>query len=161
MTATLGAATSGSRPELIGATYRRLLRMGFEGPEAANLTALMNGFGVTRQPWTVWQLTHLLFLRERRCAGHRWSGANDWFHGTDGFGLPAPADRAPKGPVEDGAAVSSPQSGDHNDAGPADRPVTLLTLYRAIAGPNATLDLLRQSVPRWSESPGDADRQGG
>jgi hypothetical protein len=77
MTPAIGAATSGSRPELISAMYRRLRRLGFDDPEAANLTALTNGFGITSQPWRIRELTHLLFLRELRRVGRRWSDADD------------------------------------------------------------------------------------
>jgi hypothetical protein len=37
--------------------------MGFGDSEAANLTALRNGLGITTEPWTVRELSHLLFLR--------------------------------------------------------------------------------------------------
>jgi hypothetical protein len=84
MTATIGAATSGSRPELISATYRRLGRMGFDDPEAANLTALKNGFGITSQPWTVREVTYLLFVRESCRLARRWSDADDRVNCPDG-----------------------------------------------------------------------------
>jgi len=77
MTATFGGATHGSRPELVTATYRRLRRMGFEDPEAANLTALRNGVGITAQPWTVRERAHLLFLCELHRTGRQWSDADD------------------------------------------------------------------------------------
>jgi hypothetical protein len=89
MTATVGVATSGSRPELINATYRRLRRMGFGDSEAANLTALRNGFGITSQPWTVRELSHLLFLRETFRVGRRWSDVKDRADGTDRTPVPA------------------------------------------------------------------------
>ena len=40
MTANLDFATSGSQPQLINATYRRLQRLGFEDAEAAYQRAL-------------------------------------------------------------------------------------------------------------------------
>jgi hypothetical protein len=58
MTATVRVATSGSRPELINDMYRRLRRIGFDDAEAANLTALRNGFGMCAQPWTVRAVAH-------------------------------------------------------------------------------------------------------
>ncbi len=63
MTATIGAAIFGSRPELITATYRAPAD-GLRESEAANLTALKNGFLITSQPWTVREQARLLFLRE-------------------------------------------------------------------------------------------------
>ena len=94
MTATIAAATSGSRPELIVATYRRLRRMGFDDPEAANLTALSNGFAICPRPWTVSELTHVLFLRESHRAG-RWSEANDRLDLGDRTRVPAVREPAP------------------------------------------------------------------
>jgi hypothetical protein len=90
MTPAIGAATSGSRPELISATHRRLQRMGFADPQAANLTALMNGVGISSQPWTVRELAHLLFLRESSRVGRLWSDADDRVHGSDGTRVAAP-----------------------------------------------------------------------
>ena len=90
ISATIRGATSGSRPEMIGATYRRLQRMGFDDPGAANLTALGNGLGITEQPWTVRELVHLLFLRESRRVG-RWSGAGDRVVGSDRTRVPEAA----------------------------------------------------------------------
>jgi hypothetical protein len=83
MTPTIGAATSGSRPELISATFRRLRRLGFSHFEAANLIALKHGFRITLQPWTVREVTHLLFLRESCRVDRRWSDADDRVEGTD------------------------------------------------------------------------------
>jgi len=89
MTATHGLATSASRPELISVTYRRLRRVGFDDPEAANITAFTDGFRITSQPWTIWELTHLLFLREIDRARGEWSGADDResTHFDDGWRL--------------------------------------------------------------------------
>jgi hypothetical protein len=77
MTAAVGTATSDSPPELASTTYRRLQRMGFADPEAMNLTALRHGLGICRQPWSVRELTHLLFMRALRRSGQRWSDADD------------------------------------------------------------------------------------
>ena len=82
MSATIRGVISGSRPDLIGAAYRRLRRMGFDDTGAANLTALKNGLGIAEQPWTVRELDHLLFLRESRRGG-RWSGAEDRLDASD------------------------------------------------------------------------------
>jgi hypothetical protein len=89
MTAADWVATSGSRPDLISATYRRLRRMGFDDPEAANISALTDGFRITSQPWTIRELTHLLFLRELDRARGEWSGAGDResTHVDDGWRL--------------------------------------------------------------------------
>jgi hypothetical protein len=45
-------------------TYRELVSRGLEANEAANLTAFINGLAVGVQPWTISELSHLLFLRE-------------------------------------------------------------------------------------------------
>ena len=134
MTATVGVATSGSRPELINAAYRRLRRAGFHDAEAANLTALRTGFAICAQPWTVREVAHLLFLRESRRVGGRWSDADDRADGTDSFPMPAMVDRVPAPAVKDG-----------DGALPPDGRVTLLTLFRSMAGPDATLDFRRPS----------------
>jgi hypothetical protein len=117
--------------------------MDFDDAEAANLTALKNGFGITSQPWTVRELTHLLFLRELRRVGRRWSDADDRVDESDGLRVPAvPSSR-------------------RENADPSDGRVTLLTLFRSMAPPNATLDLLRPSVPPRPDAAGDSDRKGG
>lgn len=77
MSASFGAATSESRPELIHATYRRLRQLGFDDPVAANLTAFGSGFLIGTQPWKVRELTHLLFLRELASTRGEWTGAQD------------------------------------------------------------------------------------
>ena len=161
MTPTIGAATSGSRPELISATYRRLRRMGFDDPGAANLTALKSGFGITSQPWTVREVTHLLFVRESRRVGRLWSGAEDRLDWSAGTRVPAPVDGAPAPTVEDGASLPAVRSRHRDDIDPSDGRVTLLTLFRAMAGPNATLDRLRPSAPPRLDAGGHSDREGG
>ena len=99
MIATDAAATSGSRPEPVSVTYRRLQRMGFGDPQAANLTALTNGFGITSQPWRVRELEHLLFLRELCRTGRRWSVKSDRASRIEGSGLPAFPPKMPAHPV--------------------------------------------------------------
>jgi hypothetical protein len=128
-----------ARPISISATYRQLSQMGFDGPEAANLTAVRTGVGITPQPWAVRELTHLLFLRQLRRAGRQWVDADDRADGGDGTPVPAVGCRAP--------------------AEPSGGAVALLTLLRSMAGPTATVDLLRPSVPPPLDSAGDADRE--
>jgi hypothetical protein len=160
MPASFASASSGSRPELVTASYRRLRQLGFDEPAAANLAAFKRGFEVTSQPWTVRQLTHLLFLRELRRAGGNWAGTDDRADS---------AERTPDLPVAESTAAiekapSSPARQAHRgDADPSDGRVTLLTLFRSMAGPNASLDLPRLSnPPRPRLDPaGDADREGG
>jgi hypothetical protein len=158
MSASLAAAISGSRPELISATYLRLRRMGFDGAEAANLTAVKNGFAITSQPWTVRELTHQLFLRQSR-SGRRWSHAG----GADsGDRTPVSAIAEPTAAAA-GASPSRAGSTHRGDTDPSDGRATLLTLFRSMAGPNATLDFLRPSAshrPR-PDAAGDAEREGG
>jgi hypothetical protein len=132
MTATVGVATSGSRPELIKEAYRRLRRMGFDAAEATNLTALRNGFGICAQPWTFREVTHLLFLRELDHTGRRWSGADDRVAEDLGEEWRIPQRRT-------------------WDVDRTDGRVTLQTLLAAVAGPTAKLERL---VPH-------ADRQAG
>jgi hypothetical protein len=135
--------------------------MGFEDPEAANLTALKNGFGITSQPWSVPELAHLLFLRELHRVGRRWSGADDRVDHDDSTPLVAIPDRAHTSAVGDRASPPVPRSGRRDDANPRDGAVTLLTLLRSMAGPNATLDLLRGSASPRLDATGNADREDG
>jgi hypothetical protein len=151
MTAT-DVPASVERPFPIAATYRQLLQMGFDGPEAANLAALRFGVEITPQPWTVRELTHLLFLRQLRRAGRQKYDAKDRADGADGG-----PERESVNPVKSPAVVC------RAPADPSGGGVTLLTLLRSIAGPNATLDLVRPSAtphPRLNPA-GDADREGG
>jgi hypothetical protein len=161
MTATIGAATYGSRPEPINDTCRRLRRMGFDDAEATNLTALRNGFGICAQPWTVREVTHLLFLRESHRVGRRWSDADDRADGTDRAPVPATVDQPPVRVVGDETSVPVVESRHRDDAVSSDSRVTLLTLFRLSAGPDATLDLLRPSAPLPLDGAGDSDRRGG
>ena len=161
MTAPVTFATSGSRPEQINDTYRRLRRMGFDAAEATNLTALRNGFGICAQPWTVREVTHLLFLRESQRVGRRWSDPDDRADGTEWSPVPAMVDRVPAPAVEDGASVPAVRSRHGDGAFPSDGRVTLLTLFRSMAGPDATLDSLRRSNPPRLDTAGDSEREGG
>jgi len=71
----LGTARStatADRPRTISSTYRRLLSLGFDEREAGNLTAYVNGIAIGSVPWTVRELTHLLFLREMNRVGRCW-----------------------------------------------------------------------------------------
>jgi len=142
MPASIGAAMSGSRPELISATYRRLRRMGFDDAEAANLTALTNGFAVGSQPWKVRELTRLLFLRALARTRGEWSGAEDRASSHVGGGWRV--------------SGRTPRYLDQSDGR-----ITLLTLFHAAAGPAATLDRL---APRALHPPSawrEARREGG
>jgi hypothetical protein len=60
------------------ATYRELVSRGLDANAAANLTAFINGIRVGRQPWTIDEISHLLFLRELYRIG--------WFGPIDGDG---------------------------------------------------------------------------
>ena len=50
-------------------TYRQLVSKGLDPDEAANLTAFINGILVGAQPWTINEVSHLLFLRELNRVG--------------------------------------------------------------------------------------------
>ena len=50
-------------------TYRQLVSRGLDPDEAANLTAFINGITVGEQPWTINEVSHLLFLRELNRVG--------------------------------------------------------------------------------------------
>jgi hypothetical protein len=97
--------------------------MGFDGPEAGNLTALKNGFQVASQSWTIRELARLLFLRELIRAHGVWSGADD------------------RSNRESSEEWRVPQRRDWDIDQPDGR-VTLLSLFRGIAGPTAKLDAL-------------------
>jgi hypothetical protein len=73
----LSVATS-ARPRastLATPIYRDLVARGLEASEAANLTAFFNGLAVVDQPWTINELSHVIFLREL-CRSGRF-GRND------------------------------------------------------------------------------------
>jgi hypothetical protein len=62
------ANTVGTTPRP-AAAYRQLLMQGLAPDEAANITAVMRGLPVGKTPWTVREISHLLFLRAMRDAG--------------------------------------------------------------------------------------------
>jgi len=109
-----GAATA-DRNRTISSTYRHLRILGFDEREAGNLTACANGIAICSQPWTVRELTHLLFLREMNRVGHRWSNAED--RATTGD------DRRPP--------IDCPKP---RDAGSSHGRITLPSLLRGISG---------------------------
>jgi L,D-peptidoglycan transpeptidase YkuD (ErfK/YbiS/YcfS/YnhG family) len=116
--------------------------MGFDDAEAANLTALTNGFAIGSQPWRVRELTRLLFLRALARTRGEWSGAEDHASSHVGGGGRVPG-RTPR------------------DLDQSDGRITLLTLFHAAAGPAATLDRL---APRALHPPSawrEAPREGG
>jgi hypothetical protein len=158
MSASLGAASAGSRPELISATFLRLRRLGFDGAESANLIALRDGLAICSRPWTVGELTHLRFLRESRSSARRWSHADDRADRAEPTPVPALARPAAAAP---GAAPSPAGSTDRARTDRPDGAVTLLTLLRSMAGPNATLEMLRPAVPRRLDAADDTSREGG
>lgn len=49
--------------------YRQLMMRGLTPPEAANITAAMRGIPIVDTPWTVREISHMLFLRAMRDAG--------------------------------------------------------------------------------------------
>jgi hypothetical protein len=51
-------------PRTASTTYRNLLARGLAPDEAANLTAFLAGLALGDRPWTLAQVTRLLFLRE-------------------------------------------------------------------------------------------------
>ena len=157
MTATFGVATPGSRPELISAMYRRLQWIGFDAAEAANLTAVKHGIGIVAQPWTVRELTHLLFLQSLCRAGRRWSGVRDRVDDRDRTPASAMVGRATAPGPEDRSSVTGTASTRGVDASPSDGRVTLLTVFRAIAGPNAAPEFLRLAGAPGPDVAGDVD----
>jgi hypothetical protein len=68
------AQTAGTTPRP-AAAYRLLLMRGLAPSEAANITAVMRGIRIGATPWTVREISHLLFLRAMRDAGE--FGADD------------------------------------------------------------------------------------
>lgn len=161
MSASFGAATTGSRPELITATYRRLRRMGFDNAAAANLTAFKNGIGICSRPWAVSELTHLLFLRELGRSGRQWSDGRDRADSPDRAPASAIAEPDARQGPEGRASAAGVGSTRRDDHVPTDDRVTLLTLFRAITGSNATLGLLHPATPPRPDTAGGADREGG
>jgi len=139
-TARPGATTD--RHATITTTYRRLRILGFDEREAGNLTAYVSGIAIGPQPWTVRELTHLLFMREMYRMGRRWSGADDHAATVEGARLPI-GERKPPDP--DGS----------------DGRVTLLTFFRGMSGPSGDLENLAPPGYRSSEAVGDPDQEGG
>lgn len=149
------------RPDPISQAYRRLRRAGFAEAEAANLLAFANGMAIGPQPWNVREIAHLLFLRELDRTEGRWSHADDRADDAEGqlVLVPAARPRVAARVTPDGApAVRSDRRG---DADPGDGRVTLLTLFRAMAGPDATLDQLRRPHRRPPDGLGGSIREGG
>ena len=62
------AKTAGTTPRP-AATYRQLMMRGLGSDEAANITAVMRGLPVRATPWTVREISHLLFLRAMQETG--------------------------------------------------------------------------------------------
>lgn len=60
----LSATFETRRPYPAQATYRDLVARGFTSGEAANVTAYLNGIAIGGQPWTLHEISSLLFLRE-------------------------------------------------------------------------------------------------
>jgi hypothetical protein len=58
-TSTVPTATGPAR-----STYREFVSRGLDANEAGNLTAFVNGLAVCRRPWTINELSHVLFLRD-------------------------------------------------------------------------------------------------
>lgn len=135
MNVTNGAVRAAdARPELITVHYRRLRRLGFGAPEAANLVALRHGLRIGSRPWTIGELTHLHFLRTLRRSGRCWLDADRRVAGdlAEGWRLPPP-----------------PRWYDE----PSDGRITLESLFRAVAGPTARLDALAPFAHRQRRGP--------
>lgn len=62
------AKTVGTTPRP-AAAYRLLVMQGLAPDEAANITAVMRGLPIGAIPWTVREISHLLFLRAMHEAG--------------------------------------------------------------------------------------------
>jgi hypothetical protein len=116
--------------------------MGFDDAEAANLTALANGFAIGSQPWKVRELTRLLFLRSLVRTRGEWSGAEDHASSHVGGGGRVPG--------------RTPRYLDQSDGR-----ITLLTLFQAAAGRATTLDRLAPRELRPPSASPEARREGG
>jgi hypothetical protein len=154
MSAPLGLALSASRRELVSVTYRRLRWLEFGPTEAANLTAIKNGLGITPQPWAVRELAHLLFLRDLHRGREQWSDPDDRADAETWTVAPAAEDLAPGQDALDGAPGRAARCNPRQDGDPPDGRITLLSLFRSIAGPDASLDPNRAPAPPLSD-PGD------
>lgn len=129
------------RGEKISTTYHRLRILGFDEREAGNLTAYVNGIAIGPQPWTVRELTNLLFLREMNRAGRRSSNAEDRAAIGDDRRLPIGESKL-------------------WDADSSDGRVTLLSHFRGMSGPGANIEHRAPSGYRSSEALRDRDRGG-
>lgn len=136
------AAAPAHRQGAISSMYRHLRILGFDEREAGNLTACANSIAICRQPWTVRELTHLLFLREMNRSGHSWSNADDRSAIGD--------DRR--------MSVAGPNP---RDAGSSDGRVTLLSLFRGVSGAGATLEHLAPPGYRSSDALDDREQEEG
>lgn len=137
---TAASTATTDRRGTITTTYRRLRILGFDECEAGNLTAYVSGIAIGSQPWTVRELTHLLFMREMYRVGRRWSNADD---------RTAIEERRP------------PTSGSKpRDSHSSNERVTLLTFSRGVSRLSAN----QHPAPpgyRSSDAPGHRDREGG
>ena len=138
---TAASTATTHRHGMITTTYRRLRILGFDECEAGNLTAYVSGIAIGQQPWTVRELTNLLFLREMNHVGRRWSGTDDHATTVDGARLPI-GTKPPE--------VDSPNGR-----------VTLPSLFRGKSGPGGKLKSVAPPGYRTADSLGDRDREGG
>ena len=129
---TTSAAAPADRQVKISSMYRHLRILGFDEREAGNLTAYANGIAICPQPWTVREVTHLVFLREMNRVRH-WSNADDRAAIGDDRGTP----------------ISRPNL---RDAGSSDSRVTLQSLFRGISGAGANLERLAPTGYRMSDT---------
>ncbi|MGH2446223.1 MAG: hypothetical protein ACRDGD_09315 [Candidatus Limnocylindria bacterium] len=119
----------------ISTTYRRLRVLGFAEHEAGDFTAYVSGIAIGLVPWTIRELTHLLFLRELARTRGEWSGADDRASTDVGDGRRLPR-RAPR-------YLNQP-----------DCPITLQLLLRATLGRTA------QMPERPAGAPDEQGREG-
>jgi hypothetical protein len=153
-------AGSAATHRTLSATYHRLRVLGFDESEAGNLTAYLSGIPLCAVSWTVREVAHLIFLRELRRVSRRWSDAEDRADSADRTPASAIAQRVPASGFDDGAPASAGPSTPRGGADRSDGRVTLLTLFRSMAGPNATFDLLRPSTGTQPDAGTDLGRDG-
>lgn len=139
---TAASTATTDRRGTIATTYRRLRILGFDECQAGNLTAYVSGIAIGQQPWTVRQLTHLLFLRQMNDVGRRWSGRDDRAAPVAGARLPIGRSKPPEADSPDGRA-------------------TLPSLFRGRSGSGADLTPVVPPGYRAADSLGDRDREGG
>ncbi len=70
-------SSAANRPLTARATYRQLVASGFAPGEAANVVAYLHGLAIAREPWSIDEVTKLLFLRELDRLGFFTSDGND------------------------------------------------------------------------------------